>query len=172
MLKQMKPKRMSDRVFEQLKGLIFGGHLKHGERLMDLLEVRLGLACNAVALAARRASEEDIREIEKSVEQMSAAMSAGGCNKPCGYLHEFPVDFFQLDGSFTHNILRPVTLFNVMNQAISAQANACETNGQNNPVTGNTKNHLFLHPGKVRAQWDRNRFTSPYGLGAVVGKVF
>lgn len=139
MLKPIKPKRMSDQVLEQLKDLIFRGHLKPGERLMterelarslgvsrptvreainklvamhllehrqgqgtfvnvpttpeknplaafingqdaslmDLLEVRLGLECNAVALAARRASEEDIREIEKSVEEMTAAIKEG-----------------------------------------------------------------------------------------------
>ena len=131
---------MSDQVFEQLKDLIFRGHIKPGERLMterelaqnlgvsrptvreainklvamhllehrqgqgtfvnmpvttaeknplaavidgqdaslmDLLEVRLGLECNAVALAARRASEDDIREIEKSVEDMAAAIKEG-----------------------------------------------------------------------------------------------
>jgi len=140
MLKLIKPKRMSDQVFEQLKDLIFRGHLKPGERLMterelaqhlgvsrptvreainklvavhlldhrqgqgtfvnppttsadknplaavlngqdaslmDLLEVRLGLECNAVALAARRATEDDIREIEKNVEDMAAAIKEG-----------------------------------------------------------------------------------------------
>jgi GntR family transcriptional repressor for pyruvate dehydrogenase complex len=45
--------------------------------LMDLLEVRLGLECNAVALAARRATEEDVREIEKSVQEMTVAIGAG-----------------------------------------------------------------------------------------------
>jgi len=140
MLKVIKPKRMSDQVFAQLKDLIFRGHLKPGERLMgehelahklgvsrptvreainklvsmnlldrrqghgtfvnvpapsaeknplaavingqdasrmDLLEVRLGLECNAVSLAAQRATEEDLREIEKSLEEMSAAVKAG-----------------------------------------------------------------------------------------------
>jgi GntR family transcriptional regulator, transcriptional repressor for pyruvate dehydrogenase complex len=140
MLKPIKPKRMSDQVFEQLKDLIFRGHLKPGERLMterelaqnlgvsrptvrealnklvamhllehrqgqgtfvnapnagadknplaavingedaslmDLLEVRLGLECNAVALAARRATEEDVREIEKSVQEMAVAVGEG-----------------------------------------------------------------------------------------------
>ncbi|MBI5585901.1 MAG: FadR family transcriptional regulator [Deltaproteobacteria bacterium] len=140
MLKPIKPKRMSDQVFEQLKDLIFRGQLKPGERLlterelaqelgvsrptireainklvamhllehrqgqgtfvnppttgadknplaallngqdaslMDLLEIRLGLECNAVALAARRATEEDVREIEKCVQEMAAAVRAG-----------------------------------------------------------------------------------------------
>ena len=140
MLKPIKPKRMSDQVFEQLKDLIFRGRVKPGERLMterelaqnlgvsqptvreainklvamhliehrqgqgtfvtrpnagpeknplaavfngqdaslmDLLEVRLGLECNAVALAARRATEEDVCEIEKSVREMAAAVGDG-----------------------------------------------------------------------------------------------
>lgn len=134
-LKPIKPKRVSDQVFEQLKDLIFKGQLKPGDQLMterelaqsmgvsrptvreainklvvmgllenrqgqgtfvispaddiqknplaavinghdvslqDLLEVRLGLECNAVAMAARRATEEDILELEKSLEQMIA----------------------------------------------------------------------------------------------------
>lgn len=141
MLKPIKPKRISDQVFEQLRDLIFRGQFKPGEQLMteremaqnlgvsrptvreainklvamglvehrqgqgtfvkspadkaeqnslaaimggadvrleDLLEVRLGLECNAVALAARRASDEDIRELEKSVEEMATATSRGG----------------------------------------------------------------------------------------------
>lgn len=140
MLKPIKPKRMSDQVFEQLKDLIFRGHLKPGDRLMterelaqnlgvsrptvreainklvaihllehrqgqgtfvnpptasadrnplaavingqnaslmDLLEVRLGLECNAVALAAQRATEEDVRELEKSVQEMGSAVAEG-----------------------------------------------------------------------------------------------
>lgn len=140
MLKPIKPKRMSDQVFEQLKDLIFRGHLKPGERLMterelaqnlgvsrptvreainklvavhliehrqgqgtfvnppnagvdknplaavingqdislmDLLEVRLGLECNAVALAAQRATEEDMRELEKSVQEMMVSIKEG-----------------------------------------------------------------------------------------------
>jgi len=140
MLKPIKPKRISDQVFDQLRDLIFRGHLKPGEQLlserelaqslngsrptvreainklvaahllehrqgqgtfvnlpsasaeknplaavingqdaslMDLLEVRLGLECHAAALAARRATEEDLREIEKSVEEMRAAIREG-----------------------------------------------------------------------------------------------
>jgi GntR family transcriptional repressor for pyruvate dehydrogenase complex len=129
MLKPIKPKRISDQVFEQLRDLIFRGHLKPGEQFMtervreainklvamglvehrqgqgtyvkspadksaegslaaimggadvsleDLLEVRLGLECNAVALAARRADEEDIRELEKSLGEMAGAIREGG----------------------------------------------------------------------------------------------
>lgn len=139
-LKPIKPKRISDQVFEQLKELIFKGQLKPGDQLMterelaqslgvsrptvrealnklvamgllehrqgqgtfvnspaddagknplaavvnshdvsliDLLEVRLGLECNAAALAARRATEEDLRELEKSVEQMIEEIRSG-----------------------------------------------------------------------------------------------
>jgi GntR family transcriptional repressor for pyruvate dehydrogenase complex len=138
MLTPVKPKRVSDLVFEQLRDLIFKGQIKPGEQLMterelaenlsvsrptvreaihrlvalrllehrqgqgtfvvtpadtdnrlgvpqhldvrlaDLLEVRLGLECNAVMMAARRATEEDIRDMEKSVREMEAQIHAGG----------------------------------------------------------------------------------------------
>ena len=156
MLKPIKPKRMSDQVFEQLKDLIFRGHLKPGERLMterelaqhlgvsrptvreainklvamhlldhrqgqgtfvnlpttsadknplaavlngqdaslmDLLEVRLGLECNAVALAARRASEDDIRELEKSVEDMAAAIKEGNLGSDADIFFHMAIAF-------------------------------------------------------------------------------
>lgn len=139
-LKPIKPKRISDQVFEQLKELIFKGQLKPGDQLMterelaqsmgvsrptvreainklvtmglleqrqgqgtfvnspaddadknplaavinghdvslqDLLEVRLGLECNAVALAARRATEEDLQELGKSLAQMIEEIKSG-----------------------------------------------------------------------------------------------
>ena len=139
-LKPIKPKRISDQVFEQLKELIFKGQLKPGDQLMterelaqsmgvsrptvrealnklvamgllehrqgqgtfvnspaddadknplaavinghdvslqDLLEVRLGLECNAVALAARRATEEDLQELIKSLAQMIEEIKSG-----------------------------------------------------------------------------------------------
>ncbi len=141
LLKPIKPKRISDQVFEQLRDLIFRGYLKAGERLMterelavslgvsrptvreainklvamrllehrqgqgtfvkspgaksdrnlfaalmdnqeaslqDLLEVRLGLECNAVALAARRATDEDIQELELRLSQMRREIEEGG----------------------------------------------------------------------------------------------
>lgn len=34
MLKPIKPRRISDQVFEQLRDLIFRGYLRAGERLM------------------------------------------------------------------------------------------------------------------------------------------
>ncbi len=141
MLKPIKPKRISDQVFDQLRDLIFRGSLKAGEQLMterelaeslgvsrptvreainklvamrllehrqgqgtfvkspgsksdrnlfaalmdnqdaslqELLEVRLGLECNAVALAAQRATEEDIRELELRLSQMRKEIEEGG----------------------------------------------------------------------------------------------
>lgn len=139
MLKPIKPKRISDQVYEQLKDLIFKGEIKPGEQLLterelagslgvsrptvreainklvaigllehrqgqgtfvrapasgekdflmnymeghepdlvELLEVRLGIECNAVALAARRATEEDIATLEKLVEAMSVDFASG-----------------------------------------------------------------------------------------------
>jgi GntR family transcriptional repressor for pyruvate dehydrogenase complex len=43
----------------------------------NLLEVRLGLECQAAVLAARRATEEDIELLEKSVQMMRDQISAG-----------------------------------------------------------------------------------------------
>ena len=45
--------------------------------LADLLEVRLGLECNAVTMAARRATEEDLRDLEMSLRDMEARIAAG-----------------------------------------------------------------------------------------------
>jgi GntR family transcriptional repressor for pyruvate dehydrogenase complex len=138
MLTPVKPKRISDLVFEQLRDLIFKGRIKPGDQLMterelaeslgvsrptvreainrlvilrlldrrqgqgtfvvspaeeknplgvphdqevslpDLLEVRLGLECNAVMMAARRATEEDIRDMERSLREMESQIEAGG----------------------------------------------------------------------------------------------
>jgi GntR family transcriptional repressor for pyruvate dehydrogenase complex len=140
MLKPIRPKRISDQVFEQLRDHIFRGHVKPGERLMterelaqtlrvsrpvvreainklvniglieqrqgqgtfvtsaedsvqknplaavvdgqnvsllDLLEVRLGLECNAATMAAQRATTEDIVGLESSLKQMIAEIKSG-----------------------------------------------------------------------------------------------
>jgi len=138
-LKPIKPKKISDQVFEQIRELIFRGTLKPGNQLMpereladalevsrttvrnainklvvlgllehkqgqgtfvrspdmrrenplaaamqapdatinDLLEVRMGLECNAAALAAQRAREKDIVLIEASVEEMREEVGSG-----------------------------------------------------------------------------------------------
>jgi len=139
--RKIKPKRVSQQVFEQLRDLIFRAHLKPGEQLLperelaealgvsrptvreainklvdrglvehrqgqgtfvrspearqdqnplyavidgyeaslvELLEVRLALECNAAVLAARRASEEDVTAIEKSLEDMRDRIGEGG----------------------------------------------------------------------------------------------
>ncbi len=137
-LKPIKPKRISDQVFDQLRELILRGELKPGQQitpereladvlgvsrtsvrdainkmvatgllaqrqgqgtfvcvpgnkknpvavametqdasLEDLLEVRMGLECNAAAYAAKRATEEDIRFLEKSIAEMKKEVSSG-----------------------------------------------------------------------------------------------
>ncbi len=138
-LKPIKPKRISDQVFEQIRELIFRGQLKPGEQLMperelaeamsvsrttvrnainklvvlglleqkqgqgtfvlspdkrrgnplaaameatdatldDLLEVRLGLECNAASLAARRAGVSDIQFLENSIHEMAREVESG-----------------------------------------------------------------------------------------------
>lgn len=139
--KTVKPKKISDQVFEQLRDMIFRGqltpsdqlpperelaeqmgvsrptvrnavgrlvnmglveqrqgqgtfvanHHEGGERnplelmiegqavsLTQLMEVRLGLECNSAVLAARRADEEDIALLERSLAQMSDQIHKGG----------------------------------------------------------------------------------------------
>ncbi|MBF0235091.1 MAG: FadR family transcriptional regulator [Desulfamplus sp.] len=138
-IKPIKPKRISDQVFDQIRELIYRGELKPGEKLMterelaeamkvsrttirdavqrlvamglivqkqgqgtfvkiydsdeqsplakamqaqdasieDLLEVRMGLECNAAALAAMRAGEKDINAMEHSIEEMKKEISSG-----------------------------------------------------------------------------------------------
>ena len=138
-LKAIKPNRMSDQVFEQLRELVFRGHLKPGEKLMperdlevqlgvsrptirnaisrmvatgilerrqgkgtfvrssrsgtdnllakamgapesslkDFLEVRMGLECNAAALAAQRADEEDINVLEDCIKEIQEEVLLG-----------------------------------------------------------------------------------------------
>jgi len=138
-LAPIKPKRVADQVFEQIRDLIFRGDLKPGDKMMperelmkemgvsrnsvrealnklvaiglvdqrqgqgtfvrglgsvqdnpimdlmashnatitDLLEVRMGLECNGAALAAEKATLEDIRIMEKSIATMEAAIGEG-----------------------------------------------------------------------------------------------
>jgi len=139
-LKPIKPKRISDQVFDQLRELISRGEIKPGEQLMperelavamdvsrttirnaisklvimgflehrqgqgtfarspdarennplaaamqsqdatleNLLEIRMGLECNAAAFAAQRAVAKDIQFLEKSLEEMRKEVKAGG----------------------------------------------------------------------------------------------
>jgi len=138
-LKPIKPKRVSDQVFDQLKELIFRGAVKAGEQIMperelaaalnvsrtsvrdaisklvvmglleqrqgqgtfirsldslqnnplaaaldahdatlvDLLEVRMGLECNAAALAAQRAVANDLQFLDRSIADMRLEVAAG-----------------------------------------------------------------------------------------------
>ncbi|CAB5093380.1 hypothetical protein D3OALGA1CA_3335 [Olavius algarvensis associated proteobacterium Delta 3] len=138
-LKPVKPRRISDQVFDQLKELIVRGQLKPGEQLMperelaetlgvsrttvrdaisklvvmrylehrqgqgtfvrkptltngnllaeamrfedatlkDLLEFRKGLECNAAAVAAHRAMDDDIDMLRKTIQDMERAYENG-----------------------------------------------------------------------------------------------
>jgi len=138
-IKPIKPKRISDQVFDQIREIIYRGKLKHGEKMMperelaeamkvsrttirdavqrlvmmglvvqkqgqgtfvksydsneqsplakamqtqdasiqDLLEVRMGLECNAAALAAMRADEQDLNSMEHSIEEMKKEIASG-----------------------------------------------------------------------------------------------
>lgn len=139
-IKPIKPKLISDQVFEQLRELIFRGDIQPGDKLMperelaaalgvsrptlrgaihklvmmglleqrqgqgtfvrtagakdnnplamvmesqnatveDLLEVRMGLECNAAAYAAQRAVEKDLQFMRKSMEEMKTHVLNGG----------------------------------------------------------------------------------------------
>ncbi|MCK5542582.1 MAG: FadR family transcriptional regulator [Desulfobacterales bacterium] len=138
-IKPIKPKKISDQVFDQIRELIFRGKLKPGEKLMperelaqamevsrttirdavqrlatmglivqkqgqgtyvkaysdvvksplakvmedqgaslqDLLEVRMGLECNAAALAAQRAEESDLQAMSQSIIEMQKEVESG-----------------------------------------------------------------------------------------------
>ncbi|WP_022666565.1 FadR/GntR family transcriptional regulator [Desulfospira joergensenii] len=138
-IKRIKPKRISDQVFDQIRELIYRGTLKPGEKLMterelsqatgvsrttvrdaiqrlaavglvvqkqgkgtyirkidgnfenpfaqaieaqnpslkDLLEVRMGLECNATAMAAKRADESDIKALDQSIDEMRMEIESG-----------------------------------------------------------------------------------------------
>lgn len=45
--------------------------------LIDLLEVRMGMECNAAALAAQRATEKDIKFLESSLKEMKKEIKQG-----------------------------------------------------------------------------------------------
>lgn len=139
-LKPIKPKRISDQVFEQLRELIYKGEFKPGQQILperdlavslavsrtsvrnainklvtmgllehrqgqgtfvsspdtrkgnplaaamatedatidDLLEVRVGLECNAALLAAQRATEHDVLSLERSLEEMNEGLESTG----------------------------------------------------------------------------------------------
>ncbi len=138
-IKPIKPKRISDQVFDQIRELIYRGKLKPDEKLMterelaqamnvsrttvrdaiqrlvamglitqkqgqgtfvksmeavqenplakamktqsaslvDLLEVRLGLECNAAYLAAQRADETDITAMAQGIDEMQHEIESG-----------------------------------------------------------------------------------------------
>nr|WP_084681247.1 FCD domain-containing protein [Desulfospira joergensenii] len=45
--------------------------------LQDLLEVRMGLECNAAALASKRADTSDLKAMTRSIEEMMAEIKSG-----------------------------------------------------------------------------------------------
>ncbi|MCF6247367.1 MAG: FadR family transcriptional regulator [Desulfobacula sp.] len=138
-LKPIKPKRISDQVFDQIRELIYRGKLKPGEKMMterelaqqmkvsrttvrdavqrlvamglivqrqgqgtfvgtyetgiknpiikamedqntsleDLLEVRMGLECNAASLAAVRADGSDLKAMSQCIKEMENEIEQG-----------------------------------------------------------------------------------------------
>ncbi|GAB6909273.1 HTH-type transcriptional regulator LutR [Desulfosarcina cetonica] len=168
-IKPIKPKRISDQVFDQLRELIFRGQFKAGEKiiterematafgvsrtsvrdainklvimgileqrqgqgtfvrspesrkqsllasmvesqnasLIDVLEVRLGLECNAAALAAVRAQEKDLQFMEKSIEELEHEIEAGRLST------EADVSFHMAIAYATQNRLQVLMMKNV-----------------------------------------------------------
>jgi GntR family transcriptional repressor for pyruvate dehydrogenase complex len=149
----IKPRRVSDQVFEQLREHIARGPIKPGERLMterelaatlrvsrttvrealnkmavmgileqkqgqgtfvramersipdsfmgilgsedatllDLLDVRLGLECNAARLAALRATSADLGNLERRLAQMRAAVTSGHSGAEAGVAFQMAI---------------------------------------------------------------------------------
>ncbi|BBO82802.1 FadR/GntR family transcriptional regulator [Desulfosarcina ovata] len=168
-IKPIRPKRISDQVFDQLRELIFRGEFKAGEKIIteremaaafgvsrtsvrdainklvvmglleqrqgqgtfvrspesrkrsllatmvksqdasltDVLEVRLGLECNAAAMAAVRADEKDFRFMEKSIEAMEKEINAGRLSS------EADVSFHMAVSYATKNRLQVLIMKNV-----------------------------------------------------------
>ena len=139
-LKPIRPKRISDQVFDQLRQLISSGDMKPGDKIMterelsealnvsrtsvreainklvvlgfleqrqgqgtfvrsldqaaqiplatvmevqeasliDLLEVRMGIECNSAALAAQRATPDDLQSLAHHIREMERDIRAGG----------------------------------------------------------------------------------------------
>ena len=48
-----------------------------GANLEDLVEVRMGLECNAASLAAQRSDESDLQAMEQSIEEMKSEVASG-----------------------------------------------------------------------------------------------
>lgn len=64
---------------ETRKGNPFSGAMNTDEATyIDLLEVRLGLECNAAKLAAQRASKKDLQAIEQSLREMADDLANTG----------------------------------------------------------------------------------------------
>lgn len=154
-LRPIKPKRISDQVFEQIRELIYRGELKPGEQLLperelasslevsrttvrnainklvtlgllehrqgqgtfvtlpnrdqknplatilavddvtihDLLEVRLGLECNAARMAASRATPQDILNLAKANKEMAETVETGALGNEADAAFHMAISF-------------------------------------------------------------------------------
>jgi GntR family transcriptional repressor for pyruvate dehydrogenase complex len=60
------------------KGLLAEVMAAEDASLTDLLEVRMGMECNAAALAAQRAGGRDLQLMARSIKEMKSDCDAGG----------------------------------------------------------------------------------------------
>ena len=168
-LKPIRPKRIADQVFDQLRELIFEGDLKPGQKIMtereladafnvsrnsvreainklvalrfleqrqgqgtfvrsldeavqiplatvmetqdasliDLMEMRMGIECNAASLAAQRATATDLEAIAAAIAQMEGDIDGGGLGT------EGDLAFHMAIGAATKNPLQIYLMKNV-----------------------------------------------------------
>lgn len=75
--------------------------------LIDLLEMRMGIECTAASLAARRANADDLKAIEKALQEMEADTADGGLGT------EGDLTFHMAIASATKNPLQVYIMKNV-----------------------------------------------------------
>jgi GntR family transcriptional repressor for pyruvate dehydrogenase complex len=75
--------------------------------LIDLMEMRMGIECNAAALAAHRATPKDLQTIEQAIGEMEADTAAGGLGT------EGDLSFHMAIASATKNPLQVYIMKNV-----------------------------------------------------------
>jgi GntR family transcriptional repressor for pyruvate dehydrogenase complex len=216
-LKPIRPKRISDQVFDQLRELIFSGDLSPGDQVMterelsealnvsrtsvreainklvvlgfleqrqgqgtfvrsldqaakiplatimeaqeasliDLLEVRMGIECNSAALAAQRATPEDLRYMALTIPKMEQDIEAGGLGT------DGDVTFHMAVCNASHNPLQTYLMKNLLDFLfVGIRENLLHL--YENP--DNIEEILHQHQGIYRAIESRNPETARHAM--------